>query len=291
MEKVRLNFNISNNDLDDYRKEVYNRILNSPHYKDIVNQGFTNEEIYKNASKFLEYIDDIEIEKNVKTYDDCLRLNKFDKVILVRNGDIIERDYVPLAPYKEHLDFLNKFIVKDFPSELDSASYTSVRKELKKAIKMMLTSGKWIYLRGAMRSGRTYTAVALINQKYAKEFDSIAFLNCPLRFKELSDLYFQDRIYFNELMNSYAEADYLVLDEFGSEYKSEIVRDSILIPLLKYRILNNKVTCFTSDFTLDQIGELYSFSKIGSNIMIEQFIKLLRDKISKEIVVSELSLY
>lgn len=291
MEKVHLNFAISNNDLEDYKKELYGKIINSDYFEQFIKSGFTKEDIFNNVSKFNDYINDDKTCKKIKTYSDCVNFNKFDRLILKKQGDIIERDFEPLEPYKLHLEFLKKFIVKDFSDELDDASFPNVKQGVKKVINDKIKAKKWIYLYGAMRSGRTYTAVSLITQKYIKEVNTIAFINCPKRFKELLDLYFNDRVYFNEIFESYANADYLVLDDFGSEYKNEVVRDSILIPLLKSRILNDKLTTFTSDFTLTKISELYSFSKNGSSIMINQFIDLLKSKIDKEILVSNLSLY
>lgn len=291
MEKVHLNFEISNNDLEDYKKELYGKILNSEYFEILIKEGFTKEEIFNNVSKFNDYINDCEISKKIKTYADCVAFNKFDRLVLRKEGNIIERDFEPLEPYKKHLEFLKKFIVKDFPDELDDAYFLNVRQGVKKSISEKIKSNKWVYLYGAIRSGRTYAAVSVINRKYINEIDSIAFLNCPKRFKELLDLYFNDRVYFNEVFESYVNADYLVLDDFGSEYKNEALRDSILIPLLKERILNDRLTTFTSDFKLSEITELYSFSKSGSNILVKQFIDLLKSKIDKEILVSNLSLY
>ena len=291
MEKVHLNIKFSNNDLEDYKKELYGKLVNSPYFELLLSEGFTKEEIYRNISKFYDYINDLKFIKKIKTYKDCVDNDKYDRLILRKNGDLIERDFVPLEPYKKHLDYLSKFIVKDFSSELYDASFKKVRSGTKNLIKEKINSDKWVYLCGALRSGRTYAIVSLINDKYIKTCKTIAFINCPKRFKELLDLYFNDKVYFNEIFDSYANADYLVLDDFGSEYKNEVFRDSILIPLLKSRILNNKITSFTSDFTLKSIKELYSFSKSGSDIMFRQFIALLENKIDQEIITSKVSIY
>ena len=82
MEKVRMTLKISNNDLDEYRKELFNKILNDPNYKVIVDEGFSNEEIYKNVTKFDEFLEDLKIAQKIKTYDDCKAFNKFERIIL-----------------------------------------------------------------------------------------------------------------------------------------------------------------------------------------------------------------
>lgn len=282
---------ISNNDLEDYRKELYNKILNDENYKVIVEQGFTNEEIYNNVTKFDEFLNDLKIAQKIKTYDDCKAFDKFERVILFRNGDIIEKQYIPLTPYQDYLDALSKFVIRDIPSGDEEAKWEDLSKGLKKFISLKIKENKWVYLYGAVRSGRSYAASAMINRKYKDECKSIAFLNCPLRFKELSELYFKDSVYFKELMNEYSNVDYLVLDDFGSEYKNELIRDSILIPLLKARILNKKITSFTSDFKIEDIKKLYIFKKDNNTIMLEQLMDMLQNNCGKEIITSTLSLY
>lgn len=291
MEKARLTINISNNELEDYRKELYNQILNDPDYNELLKQGFSNEEIYKNVTKFLEYLDDLKLSRVIKTYNDCKKFNKFERIILVRNGKIIERSYLPLKPYQDHLDLMSKFVEKDIPEGDEEADYLSLPKELKKQISMKIKNNKWVYLYGNVRSGRSYAAASLINRKYKDLANTIAYINCPKRFKQLADLYFKDTGYFNEIIKAYSEADFLVFDDFGSEFKNGLIRDSILIPILKNRINNKKVTCFTSDFKIDVVCEMYHFKNETSDQMLIQVIRLLKENTGSEVLTSELSLY
>ncbi len=291
MEKVRMTLKISNNDLDEYRKELFNKILNDPNYKVIVDEGFSNEEIYKNVTKFDEFLEDLKIAQKIKTYDDCKAFNKFERIILYRNGDIIEKQFIPLIPYQDYLDAIKKFVIRDIPSGDEEAKWKDLPTGIKKFIAQKVKENKWVYLYGAVRSGRSYAASAMANHKYIKECETIAFLNCPLRFKELSELYFKDSPYFKELMNEYSNVDYLVLDDFGSEYKNELIRDSILIPLLKARITNKKITSFTSDFKIDDVRRLYTFKKDNNTIMLDQLMDLLQNNCGKEIITSNLTLY
>lgn len=281
----------SNDDLEDYRKELFTAIQDDPDYKVIIEQGFTNEDVFNNVTKFDEFLNDLKMARKIKTYEDCKLFDKYERVVLYRKGEIIEKQYVPLKPYQDYLDVLKKFVIRDIPLGDENADYKALSKGLKKSISMKIKEGKWVYLYGAVRSGRSYAASSLINRKYSTECDSIAFLNCPIRFKELSELYFKDSPYFKELMNEYCKVDFLVLDDFGSEYKNELVRDSILIPLLKSRILNKKITCFTSDFKIEEVRELYTFKKDNNSIMIKQLMDMLQMNCGKEIVTSTLSIY
>ena len=210
---------------------------------------------------------------------------------MYRNGDIIEKQFIPLIPYQDYLDAIKKFVIRDIPSGDEEAKWKDLPTGIKKFIAQKVKENKWVYLYGAVRSGRSYAASAMANHKYIKECETIAFLNCPLRFKELSELYFKDSPYFKELMNEYSNVDYLVLDDFGSEYKNELIRDSILIPLLKARITNKKITSFTSDFKIDDVRRLYTFKKDNNTIMLDQLMDLLQNNCGKEIITSNLTLY
>ena len=67
---------VSNNDLDEYSNELFNKVLNSKYYGLLVEEGWTNEEIKRNISKFNDYVSDLELTEKIKTYDDCVKYNK-----------------------------------------------------------------------------------------------------------------------------------------------------------------------------------------------------------------------
>ena len=125
------------------------------------------------------------------------------------------------------------------------------------------------------------------NEKYAP----IAFLNTPVRIKELNDLYFKNKSEFSETLEAYSNMSVVVFDDFGSEYKNELIRDNIIIPILKNRAKQNKITIFTSDFSLKEIQQLYSFSRSGNDIMANQLRAILDSKIEKTIPINKVSLY
>lgn len=292
MEKVQnkiINLNKSES-LEEYQKELYNQIFNSKYYPLLVKQGWTNEEIFENVTKFSDYIEDLEISSKIKTYEDCLKYNKFQRVVLVLRNDVIDMEYVPLKPCIERAQYLTHFIRKDFSEELNNAKWDKLKSGVKKAIISLLKEGKWIYLTGAMRSGRTYSATALINAKYVKQDGKIAFANTPKLISEINNEYFKDRASYNEDIEIYSNVPVLVLDDFGSEYKNEIVRDMILFPILKERAAKNLLTIFTSDYSINEVASLYSFSN-ASNIISKQLKEMLSAKCGKAIVVNEISVY
>ena len=291
MEKIKPIFNISNDSLKEYSKELYNKILNSPYFSKLKEEGWTNQEIADNTSKFSDYIDDLEKASKIKTYEDCLKYGMSQRLILVREGKIISRNYEVLEPYKKHLAFIEHYEVRDFPTDLLNAKFTEVKPKVRKEINEAIKSKKWVYLTGALRSGRSYTAIAMANSFANKNVGRIAFLNCVTRFKELSDFFFKSKSDFNELMAMYQNIDLLILDDFGSEYKNEITRDNILIPPLKERASRKLLTVFTSDFSLNDVLTLYTLNSKTGEILINNLKKILDQMIDKEIEVSNLTLY
>lgn len=294
MEKIKSNIKYSTNDLADYSKELYNKILNDDLYPVLVKEGWENSEIQKNVSKFKEYLDDMHKAKEIKTYEDCIANNMTQRLILVRNGKLIERNYETLLPFKEHTDYLNHFCVYDFNNLPSDASSRKCVKSLFNAISNKLKAGCWIYLYGAPRSGRSYAAFGILNdlhkmKKYKES--TFGFADSILRFKQLNDLYFTDKQYFNELLANYSNVDFLVIDNFGSEYKNELIRDTILFPIIQERYAKNKLTIFTSDFTIEEVKELYSFKKYGRDIVSEKIINLIENKCKGMVETGSLALY
>lgn len=294
MEKIKSNLNISTNDLKEYAKELYNQILNDEFYHVLVEEGWNQEEIFNNVTKFKEYLDDMHKAQNIKTFEDCLKYNMTQRLILVRNGKFIDRDYITLLPFKEYTEYLERFVARDFGSLPTDANLDKCMKKLKNGILGEFKKNKWVYLYGVQRSGRSYAALAFLNYIYKKRKDkkpTFAFIDTIYRFKFLNDLYFKDRTYFNELINSYSEVDFLVLDNFGSEFKNEIIRDTILYPIIKTRLTNSKTTIFTSDFLLDEVKALYTFSKRNRPDYINDQLFEALNKTVSQLEVSNIPLY
>ena len=151
-------------------------------------------------------------------------------------------------------------------------------KSVKSQSSIEVKNNNWIYLTGALRSGRTYCAIAIINSSVKNGNDHLAFLDSAKEIKILSDLFFNSRNEFENKMNLIKNSHLLVFDGFGNEYVNDIVRDSIIIPILQYRAMNNLMTVFTSDFSLEDLITLYSKKdKEGNNIRVKQLANILHD--------------
>ena len=75
----------------------------------------------------------------------------------------------------------------------------------------------------------------------------------------------------------------MVIDDFGNEFKSDYIRDQIVIPLFAERSRAGLRTYFTSQYTLDEIKQLYSLHK--SYIEGSRVSKLIEKNIDKVIIL------
>ncbi len=103
---------------------------------------------------------------------------------------------------------------------------------------------KGLYLHGAYRVGKTYALAALSNQlaTYGKH---VVLAYYPDLAREL-----KSSIRSGELETMVARlktVDVLMLDDIGGEAPSQWVRDEVLGPVLQHRLLDEKLTCFSSN--------------------------------------------
>ena len=91
-------------------------------------------------------------------------------------------------------------------------------------------------------------------------------------------------------MDLYVNVPVLVLDDFGNEYKSDYLRDTILFPILSERSKTEKITLFTSDFTFEEIAKMYS-GKDSDRIRSNQLKRLLQAMCIAPIELKGLSVY
>jgi len=293
MEKVKA-LNVSNDELNDYEEECFFKIKKNPDfYGLLLNNGFEDLSIKKFIGSCNAYYNDYLEWQKLKTIDDINESGvQYGYNLKLVDGQLTRERYL-LPAYQNYMDFQSKFLFKDYPDSFDKVTLKNVDNiTLKAKIKKQVKDKNWIYITGAIRSGRTFCSIALINASANKGSNNLAFIDCQTRIKELQDLFFNDKTDFNKRMEMLKEAHVLVLDGFGNEYINNIVKENIVLPILLARASNKKTTIFTSDFSIDEIISLYSkYGKDGTDIKVKQLSKLLKSMIKEEIVTSKSSLY
>lgn len=293
MKKINT-LNIKIDDLSQYEHECFIEIKKDPIiYGLLLDNGFSDELIKKNIGSCHTFYEDYYRWEKIKTYEDVVNTGEKFNYKLIYDGKTIIHERGILQPYQTYMDYVSKFIIKDFGDEFNKVSLSKVNnRELKNEIRIQLESKSWIYLTGAIRSGRTYCAIALANGSANNGNNDIAFLDAQKEIKYLNDLYFNDSKEFLKMMQKLKESHLLIFDGMGNEYVNDIIRDTIIIPLLQERAANRLMTIFTSDFSLEDLITLYSKKdKSGNNIKVKQMANILHSMIRKEIVTSKVALY
>lgn len=146
-----------------------------------------------------------------------------------------------------------QFFFRDFPEEwLDKNKFSLARsRRAVLVIKSFLSirdnpEHPWLYLVGEKGSGKSFLAFNMA-YSYAANGHSVSYLSTPTRFQMLKELSYKERASFDDLMVRFATVDLLVLDDFGEEYHSDFVRDTLLSPLLVLRDKNRLLTLFVSE--------------------------------------------
>ena len=112
--------------------------------------------------------------------------------------------------------------------------------------------------------GKTFITALFAKTFVEKKLGKAAFLHTPSCFRSLTDLCFHQKERFAVDFSRLLQADLLIFDDFGTEYKSEFIRDSILFPLLNEALQKKKTVCFTSVYTLRDIETMYALKEPNS---------------------------
>lgn len=141
----------------------------------------------------------------------------------------------------------------------------------------------WVYVKGEAGEDASQFLAALLNN-LAESNKTVCFMNANLRFDELKSMAIKDRDSFLKRLDALKQCDCLVIEDFGSEFKSEYVRDQIVVPLLSERSRAKKQTVFVSEYTVKEMQILYSLH--NSFLEGKKVEKLLSKNIEKEITVA-----
>lgn len=297
MEKIKVNmeYSFDENYLKEMR-EAYKACPKAMRY--IAKLGIPEEKVEENITKIYDFVCDINYCSNCPGYFKCQKNNPHLVHNITYKYGYVDRTLSPCKKALNRIAFENQFIIHDFQDRwLDEDLMKSVDKTTTKTKAMMnfneylsLGKNKWIYLYGVGNTGRSYLAAALCMEAAKKARGPICYLDTPRRLGELNDLYFKDKDRFNARLEAYSTCNLLVLDDFGNEFKNDLIRDAILFPILNSRNNKKLMTIITSDFKIDEIVELYSTSKAGA-IRAEQLGKIIKGNCEKEISIGEMSVY
>lgn len=257
--------------------------------KIIANLQVSDRDLYENAALFSSYLEDRSICLNCPGYDKC---NKKPAqhywMSIAKVGGMYVTISEPCEEQKKIDRVVNNYLFKDFDDEWLKCSVASLprsdkKKDVGAAIKDAMNSNtkKWVYLQGESGSGKSFVTVAYTNW-LASKGNEIAFIDVNKRIDELKGYLMKNSPLFSESFKALVDADVLVLDGIGNEFKSDYTREQIMRPLLSERSRANKLTIFTSQYSLADLKELYTVGKgtFRANAMqAESLIALIENNI------------
>jgi primosomal protein DnaI len=251
--------------------------------------GLSKENVIANMPLISAYQDDRKYCEKCPGLEKCVKepSPQMEMKIKKENGHL-SRIYSPCHLYIEQ-DMLRKsYIYRDFADEWLSFSFSTIRNNSERFKSFMKEwnfsishpDKNWLYLEGEMGSGRSFLLACAANTEAGEGHSKIAYINANRRFDELKSLSVSNKYLFAKQMDLLENCDLLVIDDFGSEFKSDYVRDQIVLPLLFERSKKNLRVYFTSDYTLDEIRTLYGTNR-AAEIQAKVLVETIKARINK----------
>jgi primosomal protein DnaI len=185
--------------------------------------------------------------------------------LLFEGGKLLSR-YVSCPKNDALQNPIYRFLFHDFPEEwLDKKKFALAKSQRAvQVIKSFLLAREeqehpWLYLVGESGSGKSFLAFNMA-YSYAATGHSVAFISTPERFNMLKELSYKERANFDDLMVRLATIDLLVFDDFAKEYRSDFVRNTLLMPLLTLRDKAHLLTLFVSEKTPKDAALRYAYN-------------------------------
>lgn len=155
--------------------------------------------------------------------------------------------------YYKEMDMLEHYLLVDITAldlRQESLEYKSAIAQVVRILKNGI-HGKGAYLWGKPGAGKSYLAAGMCNY-FAKQKQSVAFVNVPKLMADLK-MMFQEPDAMEERLRRIRGAQVLVLDDIGGESVTAWSRDDILLPLLDARMEKQRLTIFTSNYTMEEL--------------------------------------
>ena len=148
-----------------------------------------------------------------------------------------------------------------------------------------------LFLCGAPGVGKTFIVEVLLNM-YLEENKKCAYILLNDFFNEMRALFYsydrEDRELFNRLITRLKNVSVLIIDDIGAERVDEVMRDDVLFPILDYRMNNDKLTHFTSNYDFARLERHYAntSSKVSEPIKAKRIMERI-SILSREFILDD----
>ena len=267
-------------------------------YESLKPLGLTMKEVRDNIGRLHDYQEDFHVCKDCPGFSKCPKKEKHISVYVYKEGNYITTKSEPCKEFIKEMEIESKYVAKDFPAEwrtsvLKNLDLSENRRPLIKEFVNIAKgkSNKWLYVLGNHKVGKSFVLVTFANEFVALGRGKVAVINAAKQLKNIADMAYSDKEGFKSAIELLENVPLLVIDEFGQEYKNELIRDQIVIPVLNARSHKELPTFFSSEFTIKEIQQLYSVGKNGGAIRGKQLGTLLTEMCEKEYDLTGASIY
>ncbi len=240
------------------------------------------------------YAEDMEAESVCPGIENCsLPTPHFISELRFEDGELVRTvGYCPC--YKKVVNRERGFMVKDFDRSLLNVSAAKLKYGAgKELLKTFLNAAKsetknWSFVYDQTQGSAKYIIPYL--GWASEQGKKVAFVDYPKfveKINKLSKIKNYDNPAFDpskEEIELLENVNVLAINNFGSEYKSDYTRDTILMPILRKRSLDKSETIIISSFERKDIKDLYSGNNASSRISVKELENILKNNIFKETV-------
>ncbi|MBC6382255.1 primosomal protein DnaI [Lactiplantibacillus plantarum] len=249
-------------------KSILNEVTRDP---DVINfisdhrQNLDKDVLTKSASKLYEYCEE---KKKIARHEPS-QVPGYMPVLIISNH-LIDIAY---QPTKELIEEQNAVQLKrrvksiNMPKIIRDASFKSfIREDSRNAallsaiqftnhyIEKPRDFHKGIYIYGALGIGKTYLLGAMANRLAHNGFQT-TMIHFPSFAAEMKESISNST--FGEKTNAIKRAPILMIDDIGADSSSTWIRDDVLGVILEYRMQEELPTCFTSNFSMEELQKGY----------------------------------
>lgn len=298
MKQLKIESIIFEKDVDQIKRKYLDMIDDDEEIQAFLRENEVSEEnLYNNLSYLVRYLEAKKKCKDCISLDSCPLQSKGIKPMLAIDdlGQIslkysrCKNNYFTDKLYENFIfhDFDDSILKYNLSDAFDE-DFIQARRPLliylTKIFEQDLIKGAYVY--GDRKIGKSFILTMFCKRYINKKSKKVGFINFPALIADLVEIYYQSKEDFNTLLDKIINLDLVVFDDFGNEYATVYARDNIIYPLLDGRAKKNKLTMFTSNYSLSQIANIYVL-KERTRYKGEQIAELVRS-LAKEFKIESL---